>query len=302
MARLGIDIGGTKISISVGEDSGAILTRERIPTLADEGPEQALKRLLTIAKKYIAEYDIESIGISSPGPISYTEGKMLALPNLPKWEGISLRDHIELELNKPCEMNNDGNACALAEYTFGPYRGCPNLIYLTASTGMGGGIIANGELLQGITDTAGEVGHMVLDINGPECPCGNRGCFEAYCGGGPLAKRLSKELNKPMTMEDLIEAAQKNDPYALNQWEQYCERLAQGIGTLLMICNPEVIILGTIAMHAKDFLLEPVRQALPKYTWSYPLEAVEIVASTLEHVGDLSALALSLEALPSPQS
>jgi glucokinase len=202
---------------------------------------------------------------------------------------------------------------------FGGHGAVKDLIYLTCSTGMGGGIVTNGELIQGVTDTGGEVGHHVLDPNGPVCACGQRGCWEAYVGGRTLAERVKAELRAGHIKSAIVEkaggeldkvdmlaielAARDGDPLAVKIWEEFTERLAQGIGNLIMILNPEIVVLGTMAIKGGDFYLEPIRRKLPKYAWRWPLAACRVVPSALgSKIGDLAALAVALSALRHPNA
>ncbi len=311
MHYLGIDIGGTNIGISMGLEDGSIVESGTIPTQAHSGPKQALDRIIQAAKKLIDHYsDVTAIGLSVPGPMSVKEEKILNPPNLPGWENIQIVKLLKQELSLPTFINNDANACVLAEWEFGSAKGCENLLYLTMSTGVGGGIIANGALIQGHSDTAGEVGHMVLDPTGPQCVCGLKGCLEIYCGGGPVAKSIQKRIRdnnietkmialaeneiSKIDMKVLIKAVKEKDPFAIKYWESFIERLGHGIGTLVMLYNPEAIILGTIAIHAQDLLLLPLRESLKKYCWSRPLKEFRLEASSLEKIGDLSALTLAI--------
>jgi len=168
--------------------------------------------------------------------------------------------------------------------------------------------------VQGVSDTGAEVGHYVLDIHGPECACGLKGCFEVYCGGAALAKRMQTEISEQkintqvlseaggdITKIDavcLIAALKKKDPYAQKIWDEFVERLAQGIGIILMAFNPQAVILGTIAIKAGLLLFEPLKKQLPRFAWKEPIEACRIEASQLgEKISELSALALAKQAL-----
>jgi glucokinase len=315
MHLAGVDIGGTKINVCLGNENGLIYASKRIATQEQKGWKQGLAAAADLIRELAHEQKIdlravEAIGISSPGPISSKEGKMLKPPNLPGWENAELVRFFKDAFQKPVMMNNDANAGALAEYMFGSSKGTENLIYLTCSTGMGGGAIANGELVQGVSDTAAEVGHFVLDIHGPSCPCGLRGCFEAFCGGAALAKRMREEIahekiDTQVLKEAgghldkidagcLIAAVKKKDPYALRIWEEFIMRLAQGVGTVLMNYNPEAVILGTIAIHSGSLLLEPLRKQLPRFAWKENIQSCRIEASALgDHISELSALALA---------
>ncbi|MCH9614460.1 MAG: N-acetylmannosamine kinase [Chlamydiia bacterium] len=255
MSILGIDIGGTKIASS----EGVVLHTQEYGG--------AKKALEAVFEAHPGPY--KTIGIACPGPLSVKTGRTIRPPNLPGWEDFPVVELFEKRFGCPIFFNNDANACALAELHYGVKK--QNLIYLTASTGMGGGIIVDGQLVQGVTDTGGEVGHIVLDINGPPCVCGMRGCFEQYCGGVHLGK-INEEHPK---------------------WDEFLERFAQGIGILMMTTNPEVVVIGTFARHLGDRLLVPLRERVKKYVWETPFEACEIVASPLgEEIGVKSALAL----------
>ncbi len=319
MDLIGIDIGGTKISVCLGNEEGKIFSSKRILTQPLHGSKNGLKAASDLIRELLREQKIDlsqirAIGISSPGPISSREGKMLKPPNLPGWENTPLVSYFQEEFKKPVSMNNDANAAALAEYEFGASKNTPNLVYLTCSTGMGGGAIANGQLVQGVSDTAAEVGHFVLDIDGPDCPCGQKGCFEAFCGGAALAKKMRLEIaeNKIKTrildlahrnLEQidascLISAVRDRDPYALKIWDEFILRLAQGLGTVLMNFNPEVAILGTIAIHSGALLLDPLKKQLPRFAWKENIRACRIEASQLgDQISELSALALAKQAL-----
>ncbi len=316
MYLLGIDIGGTKISVCIGDKNGNLIDEERFFTQPLKGSKNAVKKMIETAEKLIKKnkISINAIGISSPGPISLEKKMILNPPNLPGWENTPIIDIFEKAFNLPVLMNNDANAAILAEYEFGGAKGTPNMLYLTVSTGMGGGIIVDHKLVQGITDTAGEIGHFILDVNGPPCPCGLKGCFEAFCGGANLAKKMRREIQngsvktdllkivnkkvEDIDIECLIQGVKKKDPYALELWEMFSMRLAQGIGTLIMTLNPEAIILGTIAIHAKELLLSRVRHHLPKFAWRHAIEACTISPSILgDRISELSALALAVRAL-----
>ncbi|MBS3904737.1 MAG: ROK family protein [Simkania sp.] len=319
MHILGIDIGGTKITACLGDGTGKILASKRILTQPLGGSKNGVEATFDLIQQVLKDSEVDiahvqAIGISSPGPIDYKAGKMLTPPNLKGWENTELVRLFREAFKKPVFMNNDANAAAIAEYEFGGCKGIPNLIYLTLSTGMGGGVIIDGTLLQGASDTAGEVGHYVLDIHGPFCPCGLRGCFEVYCGGANLAKMLQKKIKHEQVhtqilkeaggnidtigANHLIEAVKKNDAFALSIWEDFIERLAQGIGVILMCFNPEAIVLGTMAIHAQDLLLTPLIKTLPKYAWKQPIGACRIEASILgSQISELSALALAISGL-----
>ncbi len=307
MNYLGIDIGGTKTSICVANSAGQILDKTKFPTLKNDQVDSFIHEIIAVSKRYVLDYNIQSIGLSAPGPLSVKEKKFLYPPNLQGWSNLPIAAILEETLERPLHFNNDANAAALAEYYFGQFKGCSDLIYLTTSTGMGGGIIAEGRLIQGATDTAGEVGHMPVDIHTEQSTGGIKGSWESYCGGYAFAQHIKRILQaektqsllssyplEQITMHEILDAVKKNDAFAMREFQIFIDRLAQGIAILIMTLNPKVIILGTIAMQAKETLLIPLKKALAPLCWKEPLEVVKIAPSSLENIGDLGAISLCL--------
>jgi glucokinase len=317
MNLLGIDIGGTKTAVCLGNNRGEILFSKRMSS-AGESVEAYRRQLIELCHHVLEQAHmqpaaLDAIGISAPGPMDCRRGVLIAPPNNPGWKDVPIVALVQKSFKAPVFMNNDANACALAEQLFGEHRGTQNLVYLTFSTGMGGGIIVNGELIQGATDTGGEVGHQVLDPAGPLCGCGQRGCWEAYVGGRNLAERLKVDIVQGNIKTSIVDkaggidkinmlalemAARDGDRYALAEWDVFTDRVAQGIGCLIMVLNPDVVILGTIGIHAGDFVMGPIRDKLPKYTWEWPLRACKIVTSSLGgKIGELAGLAVAATGL-----
>lgn len=313
---IGIDIGGTKISVCLGDRHGTIRQIERFPTADVADPVTGVERTVAQAvqlleKEHLTIQDVDAIGLGAPGPLSVKEGVIRKTPNMPSWRDFPVVRELTKRFGMPVHFNNDANACALAEFLFGEYRGTQNMVYLTASTGMGGGVIANGRILQGAADCAGEVGHMVLDPEGPPCLCGLRGCFEVYCGGKSVAettrKRIVEEHADTLILDeadgdpDRIDfkaiggAMRRADPLALEIWDAFTERLAQGVGQVLMAFNPDVILFGTIALNEGDRFFDPLREKLPRYAWRECIDSCTLAPSTLgKHIGDLGALAIAV--------
>ena len=315
---LGIDIGGTKTAVAIADNDGTLHASGRIRTIHGEDPETYIGRIRNLAEELLAEIDlplskIHSIGISAPGPLRVDTGMMLKPPNNPGWENIPITRLILDAFEKDTHLNNDANAGVLAEYHFGQHRNCRNMVYLTCSTGIGSGIIADGTLVQGTTDMGGEIGHMVLDPDGPACPCGLRGCLELYCGGLSVARRVQEDIRAGLGSPRLLELAdgcvedinfiiiekaiREEDAYALQVWDRYIEHLAHAIGTLIMTLNPERIFLGTIGLHMADLLLDALRERVKRYAWSWNSEACIISPTSLDKtMGELSAIAVARNA------
>lgn len=305
---LGIDIGGTKIGIGLGSESGKIFG-SRYRDNRDSDPAEILPWIVEEAHNLTKEAgikvcDVSAFGISAPFPADAARGIMTRPTNQPKWRNVPILDYLKDNLKIDGCFENDANCAALAEWFFGAGRGFSNFIYLTMSTGIGGGIIAENRLVRGgAALSAGELGHICIELNGRACSCGMHGCYEAYCGGKAIAKRMAEELadqpdslimklaaepGKP-DMRTLEAAVRANDHYAVNLWQEMSLRNAQAIGMFINIFNPQRIILGTLAWAVGDLYMEPVLKELPRFCWEEPRKACEIVTSELKR--DISSYA-----------
>lgn len=313
MNLLGIDIGGTKTAVSLGDETGAIRHSARMASIAD--PDLYCARLLELCRSVVAGggltmAEVAAVGISAPGPLSVARGMLLAPVNNSTFVDMPIVRIVHEGLGLPVHFNNDANAAVLAEWYFGEFRGTPNLIYLTFSTGMGGGVIVNGRLLQGNADSAGEFGHMVIDIHGPLNEEGLRGTWESYVGGRAVAERARERIRagnlktaildkaggsvEAITMRSITDACRERDPLALEIWDEVMERLAQGLGIVIMAFNPDVIILGTMAIRERDIVLPEIAKRLPRYGWKSSLDGCRITPSSIgDRIGELAGLAVA---------
>jgi glucokinase len=313
---LGIDIGGTKLALAVGDRSGHIQAQRRRPTEPSGDARADLQRIAEDARQLIEEAgatpeQIACIGVSVPGPFDRERGLLLEPPNLPGWNRAPVRQVLHDALGRPVQLENDANAAALAEWRFGAGRGFEHLVYLTMSTGIGGGLILDGQLYRGRSDGAGEVGHIPVEWDGEPCACGMRGCLEAYAGGAAWARRLraiapadsmvaslagGRESAAP---EHVVAAARAGDAFALAELTRFNTYLARGIATLIFTLAPEVVILGTIPTAAGDALcLDPVRELVAAHVWPLLGEGVEIRPTGLgRNLGNYAGLSVALEGL-----
>ena len=310
---VGIDIGGTKLATVVADRTGTILKKVRKPTVAERGPHHAVASLLemvgeTIRLAGLKRENISGIGVSCGGPLDTKTGVVYSPPNLPGWDAFPLKESIEAEFHVPTIIENDANASALAEWRFGGGRGYNYVLYMTMSTGIGGGIVANGQIYHGANDSAGEVGHQILLPDGPLCGCGQRGCLEALCSGPAIARRAQEAVRKqPNTAildladraiaqvksEHVLQAARTGDSLAMSLIEETGYYMGWGIANLVNILNPEIVLIGTIAIAAGDLLLDPIRQTVADMAMQRPAEAVKIMPADLgDAVGDLAAISL----------
>ncbi len=314
---LGVDIGGTKCAVVLADAKGAILRRVSEPTLSGQrNPNDMLGLLAAHARDLLAQdsrtlADARGVGVSCGGPLDTRTGVVHAPPNLPDWQNVPVRAFFENALGLPVIVENDANATALAEWKFGAGQGAQNLIFLTMGTGIGGGIIVDGRLYRGTNDLAGEVGHQTILLDGPQCGCGKRGCLEALASGPAIARLARESLlygrhkrvltlagGKPadITAAHVVQAAQQGDLFARKILEEAGTYMGVGIGNLIQILNPERIILGTIAVHAGDLILEPIRAAVREHAWPRSANVCQILPAALgDQAQDLAAIALLLQ-------
>jgi len=297
--RLGIDVGGTKVALAVGTADGALRARRRIPAPATGDPRRDVDAILEAARGLLAETgagpgDLEAVGASCPGPLEARTGRILAPPNLPGWVDVPLADWLAEALGAPARVENDADAAALAEWRTGAARGARDAVYLTMSTGVGGGLVLDGRIHRGAIFGAGEVGHAPVAWEGEPCACGLRGCLEAYVGGGALARRLRRIApdgsavvaqagrRNAITAEHLVAAARAGDAFARAEMERFNDYLARGITWLVMVLAPDVVVLGTIAAAAGEALcLDPVRRRVAAHVWPVAARSLRILPSAL---------------------
>lgn len=315
---LGMDIGGTKLAVVLSDLKGNILRKVREPTEAERGPDHVISKLIRMSRRLMGEAGVPAdrivgVGVSCGGPLDTKTGIIYSPPNLPGWDAVPLKSIVESELGLPAIVENDANAGALAEWMFGAGRGYSYVVYMTMGTGIGGGIVIDGKIYHGANDTAGEVGHQILLPDGPPCGCGKRGCLEALCSGPAIARRAREAVeSNPNTLildlaggrvenvksEHVVEAAKKGDELALKLMEETGWYMGWGIANMVNILNPEVVIIGTIAVAAGDLLLEPIRRTVRQMAMERAASAVKILPAQLgEYVGDLAAVSLVISNL-----
>lgn len=288
---IGIDLGGTKIAAALATPSGKILTDVNIPTEAHKGKKQVIENLKKAVHTLIKgqKTDISCIGIGVPGPILYEKGIVIEPPNLPGWKRVNLKKVLEKEFKVPVHVDNDANCAALAEAFFGAGKKARHFIYITISTGIGGGIIIDRKIYRGAIGAAGEFGHMIIDSKGFTCGCGNIGCFEALGSGTAIRKRAG------MDAISVELAARQGDKKAIHVIEETAHYLAIGIANLVNIFNPELVILGGGVSKMRELLLTPIRKEFKKYALTLPAKSVKIVRAKLgADSGVLGAVALCL--------
>jgi glucokinase len=250
-----------------------MMARSAEPTLSREGPAFVIAQIARLAFEVTAGADpvaIRGAGICSPGPLDTTEGIALGIPTLAGFDDYPLHRSLADALNMPVVLENDGICAAIGEWRMGAAKGHDNVVYVTVSTGIGGGVIADGRVLRGRRGMAGHVGHMCLVMDGEPCPCGARGCFEAYASGTALARRARAALGSTADASSVFEEAARGNSLAMDLVREEARYLGQGFASLLHLYNPDILVLGGGLSNRFDMLrdgiLAEIRQtAMPAF-------------------------------------
>ena len=316
---LGIDIGGTKCAVILGAETIEgidIIDRISFPTVNEKGYEGTIDKIFLEISKIITAHninisDVASIGISCGGPLDSKRGIIMSPPNLPGWDNIKIVDIFEKHFGIKTKIQNDANACALAEWRYGAGKGFKNVIFLTFGTGLGAGLILDGKLYSGTNDMAGEIGHIRLDNNGP-VGYGKAGSFEGFCSGGGIAILAKTRVLEKLQMGEKVsfcqsidkldyinakvvaDAAEKGDATAIEIYKESGSYLGSGLAILIDILNPEIIIIGSIFARSKDLLWPYAKEVIEKESLLYSRNVCKIVPAILgEKIGDYAALAIA---------
>ncbi len=300
---IGCDLGGTNLRAAIVDvETGAVLHQMSIPTLAREGHDAVMKRMVDLFLQLIQsagmkKEDVGGIGIGVPGVLDLKKGEVLFLPNLPgTWPHVPLRDTITKLTGLPTALLNDVRSITHGEWCFGAGRGLETIAVFAIGTGIGGGLVINSQLHLGIGGTAGELGHMIIDFHGPRCGCGSDGCLEAYASGPAIAAmgmkavaqglttRISElcgyDLNR-ITPKLIAQAAQEGDETAMDIYDRAGFYLGIAAANICVAIGPRRIIIGGGVSQAGDLLLNPIRRTLRERVSVMPIEQVEVVQSQL---------------------
>jgi glucokinase len=303
---IGVDLGGTNIVVgAMPEDGSRELAIRSEPTHAERGSEAVVDRIVSmiaqVISDVIAEHDAKThdfigVGIGAPGPLDRERGVVVVAPNL-GWRDFPLRDAISDRIRLPSTLDNDANCATLGEWWRGAAQGGRNVVGITIGTGIGGGIVIDGQLYHGSSDVAGEIGHTTIDSTGRYCRCGNYGCLEAYASGPAIALRAREALERDevsalhkmvkgdldlLTAATVYEAAHRGDALALEVVRDTARFLGTGIANLLNTVNPDVVVITGGVTRAGDRLFEPLRAEVKRRAFRPAVAACRIVPGMLE--------------------
>jgi len=301
----GVDLGGTNIVVGlIPIEGGEVLGMREQPTDASRGAKYVVDRMVAMVEEAIADVTaahgttrdaVAGVGIGSPGPLDRKTGTVINTPNL-GWRNFPLRDLMSNALHLPCTLDNDANCATYGEWWMGAGRGTHTLVGLTLGTGIGGGIVLNGEIFHGCSDVAGEIGHMTIDSNGRRCKCGNYGCLEQYASGPAIATRAIEGLDAgaPSMLYDMVggkleeitaavvyDAAVSGDPYAGEVVKDTARFLGAGVASIINILNPQMVVIAGGVTRAGEHLFEPLRAEVRRRAFRSAQECCRIVSGTL---------------------
>ncbi len=299
---VGVDVGGTKILAGLFDSSFECIGTAKVSTKAQRGVEAVIERIDRSVRDAVDEADLSmkqvaGVGIGAPGAVDFPNGTVIFAPNMEGWKDVPLKKELEKHLGVPVFVENDANIAVLGVHVAELKSKPRSIVGIFVGTGIGGGLIMDGELYSGFNHTAGEIGHMVLDINGPKCGCGNRGCFEALASRTAIFQRIKagiKDGEKTMLTEmlgdgledlrsgDLRKAIRRGDKFTAKVIEQAAEYIGIGVANLVNIFNPEVVVLGGGVVEAlSDEMLPTIIKTAKDHAMPGTIKGVEIISSKL---------------------
>jgi len=315
---IGLDLGGTNVKAGAVDGDGKLIHKVSMPTARGHGPDAVTADMAKAARQVAKAAgwsmdDVSAIGIGAPGPIDFDRGVIIAMPNLDGFDHYPLRDKLARALGRPCELENDANAAAYAEFWVGAARD-PNVrhvVMLTLGTGVGTGIIMDGRIFHGAFNNGAEGGHMIVQPNGRQCGCGQRGCVETYASASHVARIVNDALNsgeasslsqleQPVESRQIFEAAVQGDALSLRVVNEAADYLGIACVSICRLLDPQVILFAGGMTLAGDFLFDRIRAAFNRHRWNVAEDRVQIGPATLGNdAGVIGAAGVAWDAMQS---
>ncbi len=319
---IGIDLGGTNVKLGLVDVDGNIIASRSFPTQVEQGPQDLIERIahhsFDLLQKY--KYSIDRVlcaGIGSPGPLSVDQGQLYKCANLPGYDNFKMRAKLSKALKKPAVLHNDANAACWGEFWMGTGRNVTDMVMFTLGTGIGGGIIYNGELIRGSDDNGAELGHIIIIHNGRLCNCGQKGCIEAYASANQTALRAEEAIrnnptstlktiwdtNGKLTCKDVFDHAINGDPTAKRITEETAQYLALICVNMLHTTEPQLVVFAGGMIEAGNYLLDMIRSYFKELVWNLKPEPMAIEYASLGgDAGFVGAAGLALHTMKQGQT
>lgn len=283
---IGIDLGGTNLKVGLLDLSCRIKDTEVLNTREFTTKDKLIRSIVSSINKIAEDNDLRradilGVGLGLPGPIDYTRGIVHFFPNIPGWKEVKLKSILERKLQLPVFVDNDAKLMTLAEYKLGAARGSKNAVCITLGTGVGGGIIVNGDLYRGSSNAAGEIGHMPISESGPQCNCGGYACLESYVGNNRVLAQAKKVFGGGITLEKLSYLAAKGNEKARAIWLKFAERLSVALVGVVNLLNPDCIVIGGGVAEAGGVLFDNVRKIISSRAMSVQAKQVKVFKAKL---------------------
>jgi glucokinase len=289
---LAIDLGGTQLRAALVNEKGEVKNRAALATDVQGGPHAVVAQMLQLANQ-IGMSKVSTVGVSSPGPLDSDTGVTLHLPTLGGWKNFPLRQTLQEQLSLPVTLENDGISAAFGEWKFGAGRGLKHLVFVTVSTGIGGGVVVDNHLMRGARGMAGHVGHMMIARDGPICGCGGRGCFEALAAG-PAFGKLGLKFGFA-DAKAIVAAARNGNEKALALVLKEAEYLAYGFSSLLHLYSPQRLIMGGGVSQALDLMMPTIKNVMNEIVMPSFRDCEVVPAQLGDNAGLVGAAGLALQ-------
>lgn len=305
---IGIDLGGTQVRAALVQ-GGRVLARASEATDVTGGPEGVLQQFARLMEQVVPHGSsriISAVGVASPGPLDTETGTILDIPTLPGWNDFPLRDTLSQRMELPVVLENDGIAAAIGEWRYGAGQGLRHLVYVTVSTGIGGGVIIDGRVLRGRRGMAGHVGHMAVAPDGPVCSCGGKGCFEALAAGSALGRvaravvtscpdsRLAEQPLHTLSAQHVVAAARQGDALALRLLDDEARYLGLGFTSLIHLYSPQAVVMGGGVSQAFDLMSASIHAGIRQRAMAAFRDVPVLRAGLGENSGLIGAASLAL--------
>jgi len=300
---IAIDLGGTNLKIGLLGLKYRIRHKEVLNTQKFIQKEELISAIIDSVRKILKDNkltrtDLLGVGLGLPGPIDYKKGIVHFFPNIPGWKEVKLKTILERKLRLPVFMDNDAKLMTLAEYKLGAAKGSRNAVCITLGTGVGGGIIINGNLYRGTSNASGEIGHLPINVKGPRCNCGGRACLETYIGNNRILKEARRMLGPDITLEELTYLARKKNRRAQTIWLKVSERLANALVGIVNLLNPDCIVIGGGVAGAGKILFDNIRKIIARQAMDVQARQVKVFKAKLgNNAGLIGAAILVRESL-----